>query len=206
MNAVRTAHASHDALLAGRRIDAVVIGASAGGIDALMRILPALPEKFGFSVTVVLHLPDDRDSRLAEVFQQHLLMPVRQADDKMRVQAGTVYFAPPGYHLSIENDLTFSLSQEEPVHFSRPAIDILMESAADAYGKRLAGMLFTGASADGAAGMERIAACGGLTVVQDPQDAEIATMPAAAIRLHAPDAVLPVPAIRALMAAMTEAQ
>ncbi|MDQ1813806.1 chemotaxis protein CheB [Massilia sp. CCM 9210] len=199
-------NAVHDALLARRRIDAVVIGASAGGIDALLRILPVLPRSFGFSVTVVLHLPDDRDSRLAEVFQQRLAMPVRQADDKMSLAPGTVYFAPPGYHLSIERDLSFSLSQEDPVHFSRPAIDLLMESAADAYGKRLVGILLTGASADGAAGMARIAACGGLTVVQDPLDAEIATMPSAAIRLRAPDAVLPVPAIRALMAAMKEIQ
>ncbi|MDQ1922147.1 chemotaxis protein CheB [Massilia pseudoviolaceinigra] len=199
-------NAVHDALLAGRKIDAVVIGASAGGIDALLRILPALPRSFGFSVIVVLHLPDDRDSRLAEVFQQRLAMPVRQADDKMPLEAGTVYFAPPGYHLSIERDLSFSLSQEDPVHFSRPAIDLLMESAADAYGKRLAGILLTGASADGAAGMARIAACGGLTVVQDPLDAEIATMPLAAIRLRAPDAVLSVPAIGALMAAMKEIQ
>ncbi|NHZ36205.1 chemotaxis protein CheB [Massilia rubra] len=193
-------------LLAGRTIDAVVIGASAGGIDALLRILPALPKDFGFSVTVVLHLPDDRDSRLADVFQQRLAMPVRQADDKMSVAPGTVYFAPPGYHLSVERDFSFSLSQEDPVHFSRPAIDILMESAADAWGKRLAGILLTGASADGAAGMARIAACGGLTVVQDPKDAEIATMPLAAIRLHAPDAILPVPAIGALMTAMMENQ
>ncbi|NHZ97855.1 chemotaxis protein CheB [Massilia sp. CCM 8734] len=193
-------------LLAGRTIDAVVIGASAGGIDALLRILPALPKNFAFSVTVVLHLPDDRDSRLAEVFQQRLAMPVRQADDKMNVAPGTVYFAPPGYHLSVERDFSFSLSQEDPVHFSRPAIDILMESAADAWGKRLAGILLTGASADGAAGMARIGACGGLTVVQDPKDAEIATMPLAAIRLRAPDAVLPVPAIGALMTAMMENQ
>ncbi|MCE3605951.1 chemotaxis protein CheB [Massilia sp. P8910] len=198
--------AVHDALLAGRKIDAVVIGASAGGIDALLRILPVLPRHFGFSVIVVLHLPDDRDSRLAEVFQQRLAMPVRQADDKMPLEAGTVYFAPPGYHLSIERDFSFSLSQEDPVHFSRPAIDVLMESAADAYGERLAGILLTGASADGAAGMARIAACGGLTVVQDPLDAEIATMPLAAIRLRAPDAVLSVPAISALMAAMKEIQ
>ncbi|CUI07346.1 chemotaxis protein CheB [Massilia antarctica] len=198
--------AVHDALLAGRKIDAVVIGASAGGIDALLRILPVLPRHFGFSVIVVLHLPDDRDSRLAEVFQQRLAMPVRQADDKMPLEAGTVYFAPPGYHLSIERDFSFSLSQEDPVHFSRPAIDVLMESAADAYGKRLAGILLTGASADGASGMARIAACGGLTVVQDPLDAEIATMPLAAIRLRAPDAVLSVPAISALMAAMKEIQ
>ncbi|MFB9243404.1 chemotaxis protein CheB [Massilia antarctica] len=198
--------AVHNALLAGRKIDAVVIGASAGGIDALLRILPVLPRHFGFSVIVVLHLPDDRDSRLAEVFQQRLAMPVRQADDKMPLEAGSVYFAPPGYHLSIERDFSFSLSQEDPVHFSRPAIDVLMESAADAYGERLAGILLTGASADGAAGMARIAACGGLTVVQDPLDAEIATMPLAAIRLRAPDAVLPVPAIRTLMAAMKEIQ
>lgn len=206
MTAVQHDPYDHHALLAGRKIDAVVIGASAGGIDALLRILPVLPEQFGFSVTVVLHLPDDRDSRLAEVFQQRLPMPVRQADDKMTLAAGTVYFAPPGYHLSVERDFTFSLSQEDPVHFSRPAIDMLMESAADAYGKRLAGILLTGASADGAAGMARIGACGGLTVVQDPGDAEIATMPAAAIRLRAPDAVLTVPAIRALMTAMMEIQ
>ena len=183
-------------------IEALVIGASAGGIDALLRILPGLPAAPNFPVVVVLHLPDDRESRLAEVFQQHLPMPVLQATDKAPLVAGTVYFAPPGYHLSIENERCFSLSQEEPVHFSRPAIDILMMSAADAYGAALCGMLLTGASHDGAAGLAAIGEAGGLTIVQDPQDAEISTMPAAAIRLRAPSLTLPLREIRALLATL----
>lgn len=181
-------------------IRALVIGASAGGIDALLRILPGLPAHPRFPVAVVLHMPDDRDSRLAEVFQQHLPMPVLQAEDKAPLSAGTMYFAPPGYHLSIEADFSFSLSQEEPVHFSRPAIDILMSSAADAYGAHLCGIVLTGASADGAAGLARIGELGGLTVVQDPEDAEIATMPAAAIRQRTPDMILPLREIRSLLA------
>ena len=188
--------------LAGRRVEALVIGASAGGIDALRRILPRLPSPLGFPVVALLHLPEDRDSRLADVFQQHLPVPVRQADDKARLEAGTVYFAPPGYHLSIESDRSFSLSQEDPVHFSRPSIDVLMGSAADAYGARLAAILLTGASADGAAGMAAIGAAGGLTVVQDPLEAEIKTMPAAAIKLRAPSLVLGLDAIGELLSEM----
>lgn len=195
MNAAR-------ASAARRGIEALVIGASAGGIDALLRILPALPAPCPFPVVALLHLPEDRDSRLAEVFRQHLAMPVLQAEDKAPLAPGAVYFAPPGYHLSIESDRSFSLSQEEPVHFSRPSIDILMASAADAYGRHLCGMLLTGASADGAAGMDAIGRAGGLTVVQDPADADIATMPAAAIRLRAPDLILPLDAMRALLATL----
>jgi two-component system chemotaxis response regulator CheB len=173
-----------------RRVDALVIGASAGGIDALLRILPALRPNFGFPVAVVLHIPEDRPSQLATVFQQHLHCPVRQAEDKAPLMPGHVYFAPPGYHLSIEDDRSFSLSQEEPVHFSRPAIDILMSSAADVYGVHLGGILLTGASNDGAVGLAAIGKAGGMTVAQDPEDAEIATMPAAAIGLRAPDKIL----------------
>ena len=188
-----------DQILRGRRIEALVIGASAGGISALRAILPALSPRLSMPVVVVVHMPDVRDSMLAEVFQPHLRIPSRQAQDKQQLDAGVVYFAPPGYHLSIERERCFSLSQEEPVHFSRPAIDILMESAADAYGARLAGILLTGASNDGAAGMAAIGAAGGLTIVQDPASAEIPTMPAAAIRLRAPDLVLPLPELRTLL-------
>lgn len=183
-----------------RGIEALVIGASAGGIDALLRILPGLPAGCSFPVAVVLHLPAERDSRLAQVFQQHLALPVLQAEDKGSLRPGTIYFAPPGYHLSIENERSFSLSCEDPVHFSRPAIDMLMASAADAYGARLCGILLTGASADGAAGMACIGAAGGLTVVQDPADADMPTMPAAAIRLRAPNLILPLREIRSLLA------
>ncbi|MFL6658588.1 MAG: chemotaxis protein CheB [Massilia sp.] len=185
--------------MSAHRIDAVIIGASAGGIDALLRILPGLPEQFGFSVVIVLHLPDDRNSRLAEVFGQHLRAPVLQAEDKAILRPGHVYFAPPGYHLSIEQDRSFSLSQEDPVHFSRPAIDILMAAAADTYGKHVCGIVLTGASQDGAAGLAAIGQAGGLTVVQDPEEAEIATMPRAAIRERAPEMMLALDGVRTLL-------
>jgi len=184
------------------QVDALVIGASAGGIDALLRLLPGLPPAPAYPVVIVLHLPDDRESRLAEVFRQHLTQPVNQAEDKAALQPGHIYLAPPGYHLSIENDRSFSLSQEEPVHFSRPAIDILMQSAADAYAPNLCGILLTGASHDGAAGLACIGQAGGLTIVQDPDDADIATMPAAALRLRTPDHTLSLAAMRELLPAL----
>jgi two-component system chemotaxis response regulator CheB len=112
---------------------------------------------------------------------------------------GTVYFAGSGYHLSVEQDFTFSLSCEPPVHFARPAIDVLMESSADVYGPGLVGILLTGANHDGAAGMAAIHARGGLTVVQDPDDAQVATMPRSAIDSFAPHLILPLARIGALL-------
>jgi two-component system chemotaxis response regulator CheB len=185
--------------LASRRIEAVVIGASAGGVDALVDLLPALPKDFGPATICILHIPAGRDSRLAELFAARLALPVLEAMDKGVVEPGTVYFAGPGYHLSIEDDRVFSLSCEPPVHFARPAIDVLMESAADAYGPALAGILLTGANIDGAAGMQKIRQRGGLTVVQDPREAQAPTMPREAIRLCDAHLVLPLAAIRELL-------
>jgi two-component system chemotaxis response regulator CheB len=185
--------------LAGRRFEVVVIGASAGGIRALMAVLPALPARFGFAVVAVLHLPDQGESRLADVFSQHVAAPVLEAQDKMPLLPGKVYFAPGGYHLSVEAERIFSLSREEPVHFSRPAIDLLMTSVADACGRGALGILLTGASADGAAGLACVGRAGGVTVAQDPLEAEIATMPRAAIALRAPDLVLTLAQIHELI-------
>lgn len=179
-----------------RPCDAIVIGASAGGIDALLQLFDGLPASFALPIVVVLHLRHDRDSRLAELFAQHVALPVKQARDKEPLGAGVIYFAGPGYHLSIETDHSFSLSNEDPVHFSRPAIDLLMTSASDVYGPRLAGILLTGANEDGAAGMRSIKQAGGLTIVQDPTEAQIAVMPQAAITLCAPDHILPLQDIR----------
>ena len=187
------------AALDGRRVDAVVIGGSAGSVDALIQLLPALPEGFTLPVFCILHMPQDRDSRLAELFNERLPVPVREAVDKEAIVAGTVYFAGPGYHLSVERDFTFSLSCEPPVHYARPAIDLLMESSAEAYGDGLVGILLTGANHDGADGMARIRASGGFTVVQDPMDAQVATMPLEAIRRCNPHLVLPLARIRALL-------
>jgi two-component system chemotaxis response regulator CheB len=191
-------------VLAGRHIELVVIGGSAGGIDALLTLLPALPAGFALPTVCILHLPPDRESRLAELFGTRVALPVREAADKEPIAPGTIYFAGPGYHLSIEpatdgDGPCFSLSCEPPVNFARPALDVLMESAADAYGPRLAGVLLTGANHDGAAGMERIKQCGGLTVVQDPAEAQAATMPEQAILRCAPHLVLPLARIAALL-------
>jgi two-component system chemotaxis response regulator CheB len=186
-------------LLAGRRVEAVVIGASAGGVEALGTLLPALPAGWRLPVFCILHLPGDRESRLAELFGERLPLPVKEASDKEAIEPGTVYFAGAGYHLSVERDFTFSLSCEPPVHFARPAIDVLMESSADAYGPGLVGILLTGANHDGAAGMAAIQANGGLTVVQDPDDAQVATMPRSAIDRFSPHLILPLARIGALL-------
>jgi len=191
--------AGMQALLAGRRIEAVVIGASAGGVEALGTLLPALPAGYRLPVICILHLPGDRESRLAELFAERLPLPVREALDKEAIAPGTVYFAGSGYHLSVEQDFTFSLSCEPPVHFARPAIDVLMESSADAYGPGLVGILLTGANHDGAAGMATIHANGGLTVVQDPDDAQVAAMPRSAIDRFSPHLILPLARIGALL-------
>ncbi|MDB5936384.1 MAG: uncharacterized protein JWQ01_3728 [Massilia sp.] len=189
---------------AARRWQAIVVAGSAGGVDALLKVLPGLPAQTQVPVICMLHLPANRDSRLAELFAERLPMPVREAADKEAVAAGTVYFAGAGYHLSVEQDRTFSLSCEPPVHFARPAIDVLLTSAADVYGAGLAAILLTGANHDGAAGMAAIHAHGGLTVVQDPAEAQVATMPQRAIEVDRPDLVLPLAAIRELLKLLGE--
>ena len=193
--------ADDDALkaAAGRRIEAIVIGASAGGFEALMALLEGLPSGYPFPMAVVLHLPDNRDSRLAELFGYRLALRVREARDKEPLEPGTVYFAPPGYHLLVEADRSFSLSCEDRVNYARPSIDVLMLSAADAYGPALCGILLTGANYDGAAGLAGMQIAGGLAVVQDPASAEVPTMPEAALRRMAPDLVLPLAAIHSLL-------
>jgi two-component system chemotaxis response regulator CheB len=190
---------SIQAALAGRSFDAVVIGASAGGVGALLHLLPGLPAGYGRAVVALLHIPENRQSQLADVFKQRMDLPVREAADKEAVSSGTLYFAGSGYHLSVEMDRSFSLSCEAPLHFARPAIDFLMESAADAYGPALLGILLTGANHDGAAGLAAIGAAGGLTVVQDPAEAEVPTMPAEAIRQRKPDLILPLNEIHTLL-------
>jgi two-component system chemotaxis response regulator CheB len=180
-------------------VEAIVIGASAGGVEALLTILSPLREGFVLPIIVVLHLPEARRSQLAEVFARRVAMPVLEAIDKTRVEAGTLYFAGPGYHLSVEQDRSFSLSLEPRVHHSRPAIDFLFESAADAYGPTLAAVLLTGANQDGARGLAQVKQRGGLTIVQDPDEAQIATMPQAALDLHQPDHILPIRGISRLI-------
>jgi two-component system chemotaxis response regulator CheB len=180
-------------------VDAVAIGASAGGIDALLTLFGGLRAGMRAAIVVVLHLPAGHDSRLVDVFSGRLGLPAREAQPGAPVRPGTIYFAPPGYHLLVETDRTFSLSCEPPVLFSRPSIDVLMESCADAYGSALAGFVLTGANEDGARGLAAIRAQGGFTAVQDPADAAHAAMPRAAIAAGEPGAVLPLAGLRTLL-------
>lgn len=182
-----------------QRIEIILIGASAGGIKALLNLLPHLPSGWQLPIVVVIHLPEQHESRLAEVFQHYLRVPVCVAHDKQTIAPGKVYFAGPAYHLSIERDHSFSLSCEDPVHFSRPSIDMLMTSGADAFGSAAMGILLTGANSDGAEGLATIHARGGLTVVQEPHEAEFPIMPQAALDAHVPDFVLTLAEIRALI-------
>lgn len=190
---------SIDQAVRGRTMEAVVIGASAGGVSALMQILPGLPRSYRLPIIVVLHVKSGRQNQLVEVFQQKLVIPVREAGDKDDVNPGTLYFAPAGYHLLLESDRSFSLSCDAPLHFVRPAIDITMETAADVYGANLVGVLLTGANDDGAAGIAAIGKAGGLTVVQDPDEAEVNVMPQEAINIGPPDLILPLEQIRRLL-------
>ena len=181
------------------RIDAVVIGASAGGVEALLRMLPTLGRSLPTPIVVVLHLPRERPSLLASVLGARCALPVVEAEDKMPLADGTIYFAPPDYHLLLERGASFALSTDELVHFSRPSIDVLFDSAADVFGARLAAVLLTGANEDGAAGLATVRRRGGTTIVQDPETALVSTMPLAAIALGAADHVLPLDDIAALL-------
>lgn len=187
------------------QIKAIVVGASAGGVEALLNLYGELPEGFGLPIITVLHLPDEHRSQLAGVFARRVSLAVKEAADKQLIEPGTLYFASPGYHLSVERDFTLSLSQEERVNYSRPAIDVLFESAADAYGEHLLAILLTGANHDGARGLVRVKARGGLTLVQDPGEAQVPTMPQAALALHRPDFILPLSGIGRLLVELEHA-
>lgn len=179
----------------GVAAEAIVIGASAGALDALSAILPALPMGFKLPVVVVVHVPPDKRSVLSELFQAKCQVSVREAEDKEPLIGGTIYFAPPDYHLLVETDKYLSLSSDEPVLFSRPSIDVLFESAADAYGPALIAIVLTGANHDGAKGMRAVVEAGGTALVQNPQGAFASAMPEAAIEMCPSASVLSLSAI-----------
>jgi two-component system, chemotaxis family, protein-glutamate methylesterase/glutaminase len=171
--------------------EAIVIGGSAGAIEALNAILPTLPRDFPLPIAVVLHLLPGRPSQLASVLGLHSALPVRETEDKQPFSPGCVYVAPPNYHLLMEKTGSFALSVDPPVLFSRPSIDVFFETAAEAYGPALLGVLLSGANEDGARGLSRISAAGGRIAVQDPSSASSRAMPEAALRFTRPDYVLP---------------
>jgi two-component system chemotaxis response regulator CheB len=182
-----------------RPIDLVVIGGSAGAIDVLRQVLPRLTARFKPTVAIVIHLPPEGPLVLHELLAGPDVPPMKVAEDKEPLAPGTIYFAPPDYHLLIEGGRTFALSIDPRVQFVRPAIDVLFETAAEVFGDRVMGVILSGANADGAAGLKAIAKAGGMTVVQALESAEMIAMPAAALQAAPGSLELDVAAIAELL-------
>ncbi len=166
-----------------QRFQAAVIGGSAGAVGALLSLLPQLPEDYPLALMIVVHLPPEGESTLAALLNGRSSIRVKEAEDKELIRPGMAYLAPPNYHLLVDTDLHLTLSMDDPELYSRPSINVLFESAADAYGDSLAGVILTGASKDGASGLRSILNAGGIGYVQSPATAESPIMPQAAIKL-----------------------
>ena len=171
---------------ATKPIAAALIGGSAGALDVVRQVLAQLTAQVAVPIVIVLHLPEHAQDGMAALLRHGSVLPVKQAEDKEPLRAGHIYVAAPAYHLLIEPTRTFALSLDAPVRYSRPAIDVLFESACDAYREALLAVLLSGASDDGAAGLQEIHAAGGITIVQEPSDADVPTMPRAALALFSP--------------------
>ncbi len=167
----------------------IAIGASVGGSKAITAILKELPHDLPVPVAIVLHRGKTIDS-LTAFFQKNCALTVLEVQDKTMIQKGYVYLAPADYHLIADKNY-FSLSLDEPIHFARPSIDVLYESAADSFGAHVIGVLLTGSSSDGAEGLLSIKRCGGYTIVEDPRTAESKIMPQSALDMGATCHVLP---------------
>jgi len=166
---------------------AIVIGTSYGGLEALKLILPKFDKDFPLPVIVVLHIGDHNNDIFINYLNEECKLVVKEAESNESILPGYIYFAPPNYHLLVEDDFTFSLSTSEKLNFSRPSIDILFESAAWAYTKSLIGVILTGANSDGANGLKIIKDLGGTTVVQNPCSALSPAMPRAALKIARPE-------------------
>jgi two-component system, chemotaxis family, protein-glutamate methylesterase/glutaminase len=174
----------------------LLLAGSAGGFSVILNILKALKRPIQVPVVVIIHRNPKYASSIEETLSKALSQRIKTADDKERIEDGTIYFAPAGYHLLIEPDYSFSLDISEPVQYSRPSIDVTFESAAEIYKENCTAILFSGANSDGAAGLLMIKQHGGKTYVQDPASAEVPIMPEAAIQLNAQGKILSIEAIK----------
>lgn len=173
-----------------RDFKAVVLGVSTGGVSALKFIVGALPADFPVPILIVTHITPDSDDSLAVLLNSLSAIRVKEADEQEAIVPGHVYLAPANYHLLVERGGQLSLSVDPWVNFARPSVDVLFESAAEAYGSALIGIILTGAGFDGSNGMLKIKNSGGVTIVQDPADAEMDSMPRSALQLLKSDYVI----------------
>jgi len=169
---------------------AIVIGVSFGGLNILKTLLPALPADFCLPIIIVQHVGAHSENYWIDLLNGMCKLTVKEADEKEIITKGNVYIAPANYHLLVEKDHTLSLSTEQKVNFARPSIDVLFESAAEAYKDNLIGIILTGSNNDGANGLKKVKEGGGLTIVQDPHTAQSPYMPASAIAALSPDYIL----------------
>lgn len=178
---------------------AIVIGVSSGGLNALKSLVPVLPANFSIPILLVIHIGVASDGFWIENLDKMSMLKVKEADEKESIIKGCVYVAPPNYHLLVEADGTLSLSTDAKVNYARPSIDVLFESAAEAYRDKLIGIILTGSNHDGAYGLRKIKQLGGLTIVQDPAEATSPQMPTAAIKDALPNHILPLQKITDLL-------
>jgi two-component system chemotaxis response regulator CheB len=181
------------------RFEAIVIGVSWGGMQAVKQILPRLPKNFKLPVIIVQHISPGAGNDWIELLDNMCGIKVKEADEKEKITAGIAYIAPAGYHLLIENDSTFSLSLDERVNYARPSVDVLFECAADVFAEKTIGIILTGLNSDGAKGLKRIKDSGGVAIVQDPTTAESGEMPHAALKATVADYVLPLDKIAGVL-------
>jgi two-component system, chemotaxis family, protein-glutamate methylesterase/glutaminase len=181
------------------RYEAIVVGLSAGGMEALKLFVPMLPATFPLPVIVAQHIAEESDGFLPEYLDELSPLTVKEAEDKEPIFAAHVYLAPPGYHLLVENDRTFSLSADPRVNYCCPAIDVLFESAADVFGEALIGVVLTGGNSDGSRGLKTIKDRGGTAIVQNPVTADNRAMPQAACEAVIPDYIVNLPELVPLL-------
>lgn len=179
--------------------EAVVVGTSAGGMNALKIIVSGIGKKFKLPMIIVQHLHAYSDSFLAQYLNSISSLNIKEAEDKEKILQATGYIAPANYHILIEQDRTLALNADERINYSRPSIDVLFNSAADVYSSKLIGIILTGANNDGVRGMMKIKQSGGLTIVQDPQNAEADYMPRAVINEISVDHILSLKKIGSLL-------
>lgn len=170
-------------------VNTVVIGASAGALEALSELLSSLPGDYPLPIIAVVHVRPDRKNALPDCLRAKCQIAVQEVEDKEPILPGTAYFAPPDYHLLVESNNRLSLSSEAPIGYSRPSIDVLFESAAEACAAATLGIILTGANQDGARGLKAISQAGGITIVQRPDTAFAREMPHAAL-LSCPDSLV----------------
>lgn len=184
--------------------EAIVIGASAGGFNAFIKLLPSIPLDFPIPVIIVQHIHPNQDDFFVNFINQKCQLTVKEINDKEQILPGFIFVAPPNYHVLVEDDKIFSLSIDEKINCSRPSIDLLFESAAEVFRSKLIGIILTGANSDGALGMKKIKEYNGITIVQNPEEAESNLMPISSIDMCSIDHILELEKIPQMLVSLTK--